>query len=952
MIYRTTPFPPVSKSPTDILKLFGPASAKLQELAGSILGARRNYLGCDLEFDEQERPTILGVSDGALNVSVPYAQGIEFFRELVTKHNPVFVGHFFTSADLFSFRTAGIDIDVLNVQDTAAWHYLTSMHLCKTTKKGKDGDGEKRGRGYMNLWTFISLWTSLPSWKDHRADSDDEDCGGPCPLCHVFDYNGIDALGPLLALPEVVKTARLRGVAKLYPMHNHLSYVLAEMHHYGTQGDRAYVNELREELERDKKEIADQLPFNPESWQQILKHFREQKKIKLEATDEDTIRETIEKGEDDPELHLLLEYKELGDGADRWFAPQTRNKSGELEGYMDERDRVYPRLGMFTSSGRLQCSSPNLHSVPKRRVDRHTCTCTHKDVAHSAEGVCRECPCSTFKPINVGKKIRRALIASPGTYLLKGDYCLAPGTRLLDSSFQWRPIESFNVGDTLFAFDEELGTYNTRTKLSTVETVTKIKLPCYRITTDKGSLIASEGHLFASRQWVKGKWRTYVWTRTDNLKVGDTIGYFGQPWPGKEDSFDAGYISGILDGEGFTAGGSKRSVNTIAFAQAKGPVLDNALRILKERGIEFRTYEHASRLKKNPHWKPLVTVYFTGTNRPGMKALARFGSVRLLEKAQQLWVGKRVWNSHNGKSTITAIDYVGEREVIGMQTSSRTMIAEGFLSHNSNAENRVFLHLAGIKVDRDRDLHSWVAEIAKLTPEMEFCLRLGGPREAAKSIQHAGNYLEGLQLKKPSELLTERIRQEVNKGARIVYPKWTFNGKIVTFTGANLAQRAFGSKSFENRRKALEIAERYFGNFPAVRALQQDITKRLEREKATITPLGYYTLALGDDEEIMKTACAIWGSQPVSHYTKLSLIDLWQKFRAGSGIRPILQVHDEEMVEVDQSIAPDVAAGHLAGSMEIEVPEIPGLALPTDLAYSPWENGRVSNWRDTVAIKT
>lgn len=687
MRYSVIPYPAVSRDAADILRLFGPESEPAQRAAIAMLGARRNYLGCDLEFDEQENPSILGVSDGHLHVSVPYGEGIELFKELVKKHNPVFVGHFFTTADLFVFRKAGINIDLVDIQDTMVWHYLCNLHLCKTIKKSKDGDGEKRGRGYMNLWAFISLYTTLPNWKEHRGP----DCTGPCPECDVYAYNGLDSLSCLWALPEVVKQARIRGVSKLYDMHRDLAYVLTEMSRYGIQSDVKYTDSLREELLRDKAEIASELPFNPESWQQTLKYFREEKELAMEDTSEETVRKMIDGGEDDPMLQLFLEYKELGDGADRWFAPQIRNKKGELVGYVDSDGRIHCRAGFFTSSARLQISSPNMQNLPNRRIDRHNCVCSHKDVVHK-DGVCQECECKKFTGINLGRKIRRGVIASPGKYLLKAD--------------------------------------------------------------------------------------------------------------------------------------------------------------------------------------------------------------------------------------------------------------------ESNAENRAFLHQAGYELDRNRDLHTWVAEIAKLTPDMEFVkVNKGKPREAAKTIQHAGNYEEGLQLKTEAELRSERMRQEVKVGARIVYPKWTFEGKIVTFTGANLAQRAFGSKTWENRRKALEIAERYFGAFPLVRALQQRINTQMEKEKATRTPLGYYTLALGDAEERMKTSCAIFGSQPVAHFTKLALIDMWRKFEAGRKMRPILQVHDEILCEVDQSVPPIEALAWMKESMEIEVPELPGLIIPIDAAWSDFRNGSVSNWRDMQSIK-
>lgn len=676
--------PPVSRDPLDILRLFGPESLPIQRVAQRALGTEKWILGCDLEYREPERyreqPTVLGVSDGHLTVSVPFEEGLPFFQELRAQHpNILFVGHAFTSADKFAFRQVGVEIMLEDIEDTIIRFYLANSHLCKTGVKVEDGDGEKRGKGYMNLWTFLSLYTDFYNYKE---------CWGKqcrrefCPTHDVWGYNGADSSGPIYAIPTLITQSKMRGVDKLYTLHRDLAYVLGEMSRYGVQIDRPYVEKLQGDFEKGKERIEEQLPFNPKSGKAALDYFKK-KDILLSDWQETTIREAVEKYEDE-ELALSLDYKELGNGTDRWFAPVTKDSSGDWVGYMDDRGKIHPRLGMFTSTGRLQCTSPNLQNVAKRRVDRHVCECGLRKEDHLGLG-------HDFKGASLGKMVRRAIIASPGHYLIKADY--------------------------------------------------------------------------------------------------------------------------------------------------------------------------------------------------------------------------------------------------------------------SNAENRVFLFLGGHHIPNTVDLHLTVSDIAQLTPEMEFSIRLGGPREAAKSIQHAGNYLEGLQLKTPAELKSPRVRSEIEQGARLVFPDWKFNGKVVTFTGANLAGRAFGDKSFKNRAKALEVASKYFGGFPGARDLQQRIGKQIEQHKAVITPHGYYLLSFGDDEERYKTAAAMWGSNPVAHLTKLSLVDLWRKFDGGRPLRPILQVHDEIICEVPNHIHPEEASEWLGGTMEIETPEIPGLILPIGnpskrerAAYGP-------NWSDTKAVK-
>lgn len=674
-------WPPVSRNAADILQYVSALS-----------------LGLDLEWDIKTGvPTILGVGDGKTAVSVSWEEGKPYLLELLRRRpNIKLVGHNIVGADLMVLEELGIKIDLENTEDTIIRHWLLHMHLSKTTKKSADPDDteEKRGRGFNNLWTMASLGTSLRNWKYCRGS----ECSGPCPEHDVFGYNGIDALAPVIAAPKMKRSMQLRGIEHLYPMHRDLAYVLADMSRFGVFVDVPYIQQLREEFIRAKEEVSQELPFNPDSPKQVLDYFHA-RGIKLENNREQTVRDMCEElgieGEsgvfaspEEQALYGLLEFKELGDGADRWFAPRTWNsKTNEWDGFVDEHGFLHPHIGYYTSSARLQCTGPNLQNVAKRRVDRHKCQCGHPATEHIAEGgqkACIRCECKKFKGESVGKKIRRAIIAPPGHYIVRADL--------------------------------------------------------------------------------------------------------------------------------------------------------------------------------------------------------------------------------------------------------------------SNAENRVMLYHAGYQVDRKIDLHKWVKELAGLTDDMPFSIAMGNAREAAKSIQHAGNYLEGLQLKLPGELKQSKIQTEIAVGARTVFPDWTFRGKIVTFTGINLARRAFGEASWENRKAALEIAEKYFGRFTQVRDLQKRITKQIEEEKMVRPPHGYCLLSFGDDHDRMKTAAAVWGSQPVAHVTKLALLNLHKHMREGRPMRPVLQVHDEILTYVRDDVPPEQAARWLVDDMEVQTKEMPNFVIPAEPSYG-------DNWRDQKEVK-
>jgi DNA polymerase family A len=622
MAYSLISYPTYSSEPSDLERLYG-----------------AEYLGLDLEYSG-ETPTILGLSDGKLHVSVPWTDGAPYLRELVSRYPATkFVGHNMVGADLPLLE--GISLD--QVEDTILWWYLTQMHLCKSsTKQSLDeeaGTGRK-GAGYMNLWSMASVNTDFPHWKTCRGKY----CSGPCPKCNPFWYNALDAAAPVIALSKLQRKAQLMRVDHLYPMHRKLMYVLDQMRTYGVFVDVPYIEELNKTFVRERAELAKQLPFNPNSPKQVVSHF---KQWELEDAQQESINDLVEElGDSCPaELADLQAYKELGNGTDRWFAPQYRDSHGYTKGYRDPAGFVHPRLNPFTSSGRLACSAPNFQNVGKRK----------------------------------GEAMRRAIIAPPGWYIVRADL--------------------------------------------------------------------------------------------------------------------------------------------------------------------------------------------------------------------------------------------------------------------SNAENRVVLHFGGYTVSRDTDLHTWVAELAGLTPDMDFVKRVGGgkPRQAAKSIQHAGNILEGLQLKTAEQLRSKRIRDEISKGAREVHPDWTFNGKIVSFTGSNLSRRVYGDATLDHRRSALEIQAKYFARFPGIRTFQRDISKRCERDGVVRGPLGYCLLSFGEDTDRMKINQATWQQQPVSHVTKLALLTLWERWERTQKMRPVLQVHDEILCYCRNDVPPADACSWLVEALEQAVPEIPGLIIPADPTYgSSW----------------
>ena len=248
------------------------------------------------------------------------------------------------------------------------------------------------------------------------------------------------------------------------------------------------------------------------------------------------------------------------------------------------------------------------------------------------------------------------------------EYCLAPGTRVLTAGLAWRPIEELKVGDKLVGFGEQTGFFkDTYFRPSRVRAVKTLKRPCYEVVTDRGTVVASAEHM-----WVGRKWNGYApkaWLRTDELCPGHMLTFTMAPWV-EDGSRDAGYLAGIFDGEGWLSAGK------VGFAQKRGPTLQRVVSLLKERGYKFHSYDHSGSID-------VVTLALAGVWE-SMRFLGSIRPPRLLPKAADIWTGQRRLRGTRkaAGARILSVTPIGWREVVAVQTSTRTFIAEGFLSHN------------------------------------------------------------------------------------------------------------------------------------------------------------------------------------------------------------------------------------------------------------------------------
>jgi hypothetical protein len=302
--------------------------------------------------------------------------------------------------------------------------------------------------------------------------------------------------------------------------------------------------------------------------------------------------------------------------------------------------------------------------------------------------------------------------------------CLAPGTRILKADLTWVPIETLRSGDELIGFDEELKGRNTKYRSSRVEAVGRSKHPCYRITTTRGTVVASDSHMWVARtphRGGRGVQGIRRWIKSKDLRVGDLISFFAAPWD-VESSPEQGYLAGFFDGEGDTSRGG------VGFGQNPGPVLEHVCKLLAARGYDLRD-SNAKRLCR--------VLRISGGAAEACRFLGSIRPLRLLAKARCHWDGAQTWGKRSVPAEILSIEFLGEQETISVKTSTRTFIAEGFLSHNCDYPQLEMFCLAQVC--------RWVlgystlgdALLAGLDPHTSFATLIQCAGDATRRIPYA-----------------------------------------------------------------------------------------------------------------------------------------------------------------------------------------------------------------------
>lgn len=263
---------------------------------------------------------------------------------------------------------------------------------------------------------------------------------------------------------------------------------------------------------------------------------------------------------------------------------------------------------------------------------------------------------------------RTAFLTS--TKMLQEQYCVSPLTKILTGDLRWRMAGQLKVGDRLLAFDEERAKNRRRWKPSLVESCRRITASCSRITLEDGtSVICTNDH-----KWlIKSNGNGPEWCRTDRLRFGgqcvSRILKLLDVWPTDHDE-DAGYLRAAWDGEGSLHQSEKGNGADVqlSFAQKPNPMLVAVIGALERKGFSFSIGVS----------DPCTTLQISGRHA-AIRFLGQIRPHRLLPKLNLACLGMI---GPVQRLAVVSVEPLGMREVIALQTSSRTYVAEGLASHN------------------------------------------------------------------------------------------------------------------------------------------------------------------------------------------------------------------------------------------------------------------------------
>jgi len=252
-------------------------------------------------------------------------------------------------------------------------------------------------------------------------------------------------------------------------------------------------------------------------------------------------------------------------------------------------------------------------------------------------------------------------------------YCMAPHHKILTSDLRWIPLGDVEVGQEIIAFDEQSPgprrgrTFRTANVLR--KEIAEAELFDVRL---------SDGKVFtvtADHQWLcrKSSSTGLDWCRTDELTTWHETPRLFNEWE-RGNRFEDGWFGVVLEGEGhLSKPNCKQGGIQVGLAQRPGSVLTRAQKYLTDNHFDFKTWMQGN---------GCASIRVLGPSSKKPELMATVGAERLIKKLKAEMLGRVQLPDGVSPSRIVSVKSVGAGKIAKVQTTTGTMIVDGYPHHN------------------------------------------------------------------------------------------------------------------------------------------------------------------------------------------------------------------------------------------------------------------------------
>src|SRR3990167_4752348 len=652
----------------------------------------------DMEW-RRNKIAVLGLSWG----DGEYATAVDRTDETMAQYLDVLrkadvvVGQNFIDADIQQLTREGLDVYQITPK---VYDIRLAMHAAF---------GHLAGTGSYDLRSIVLLLngrqgTRFPlDWKKYESD--------------LHATCAVDAAAAGWCHPTLDRLVRTQHLEKTLQIAHECAPIFAKMRDQGVRLDMRVLEQIHAARKAKTEQIIEKYHLWENRGKKVIKRvpiWRSDKVLDI-CMDQfgfrpkDRQRKTWVKlaaGPLSPDAREFVDaIIDLGKGANdaHWLGDAEETEDGLVFDKVDSGGFIYPRYDICGSPDRAIASGPNIQNFPRPSDDPRPVplrkAVSPLDDSHTLLGIDFSSVETITNAIESDDwdRVRATLskqITHEGTAKLVNDAfglslnrnqgkcinhgfdkgeCVSPDTLILKADLTWVSAADIAVGDELVGFDETFHGKKSKYRRAVVENVGRVENPCYLVETDKGSMVASANHAWLVRNFEN----IYKWRTTNKLKIGKQLKFFGQPWA-TDESYAAGCLAGFFDGEGSVSRNGKTSA-VLSVAQNTGTTLDRYRDLLLALGYAIR-----EKHKTHKNSKRLCAHVAVRSRYDAMRFLGSIRPVRLMPRANRFWENASVAGGrHEQSATVIRITFLGNRETVAIKTSTKTIITNGFLTHNS-----------------------------------------------------------------------------------------------------------------------------------------------------------------------------------------------------------------------------------------------------------------------------